>query len=232
MVNTSDNMKEPDNQDTDGGRSGSRSEGKQSSRSTSKAAEDITDDFFTDGEESFLDDDLDLEDMNKSSHSSQEYFQTPVVPQEPQAELKEEPEAEVKKRLSETFYYDYLELISTPYVSSPDRIPLYFLALNHSFGYDCKRRANLQLLDNNTLMYIAGNQMVLLDFKNKTQMYLQSSSGQGIGAIGVHPDKTHFAVAEKGSFPKIIIYEYPSLKPYRILQGESSRIFRTVHVQG
>lgn len=54
-----------------------------------------------------------------------------LVPQEPQAELKEEPEAEVKKRLSETFYYDYLELISTPYVSSPDRIPLYFLALKY-----------------------------------------------------------------------------------------------------
>ncbi|XP_063126741.1 cilia- and flagella-associated protein 44 isoform X1 [Rattus norvegicus] len=220
-------MKEPGDQDTDGGRSGSRSEGKQSSRSTSKAAEDITDDLFTDGAESFLDDDLDLEDMNESSHSSQEYFHTPVVSQEPPPELKEEPE-EVKKKLSETFYYDYLELISTPYVSSPDRIPLYFLALNHSFGYDCKRRANLQLLDNNTLMYIAGNQMVLLDFKNKTQMYLQSSSGQGIGAIGVHPDKTYFAVAEKGSFPKIIIYEYPSLKPYRILQDGTEKAYAYV----
>ncbi|XP_006522026.1 cilia- and flagella-associated protein 44 isoform X2 [Mus musculus] len=99
---------------------------------------------------------------------------------------------------------------------------------SHSFGYDCRKRANLQLLDSNTLLYVAGNQMVLLDFKDKTQIYLQSSSGQGIGAIGVHPKKTYFAVAEKGSFPKIIIYEYPSLKPYRILRDGAEKAYAYV----
>ncbi|GAB1300295.1 Cilia- and flagella-associated protein 44 [Apodemus speciosus] len=214
-------MKEPDDQDTEEGQSGSRSEGKPSSRSNLKPSDDTTDDFFTDGEESYLDDDLDLEDMNESTHSSQEYFQAPAASQEPPIEVKEEPEVDVKKKLSPTFYYNYLELISIPRVSA-EPCP------SHSFGYDCRKRANLQLLDNNTLLYVAGNQMVLLDFKNKTQIYLQSSSGQGIGAIGVHPNKTYFAVAEKGSFPKIIIYEYPSLKPYRILRDGTEKAYAYV----
>ncbi|XP_052596738.1 cilia- and flagella-associated protein 44 isoform X3 [Peromyscus californicus insignis] len=100
--------------------------------------------------------------------------------------------------------------------------------LRHSFGYDCKKRANLQLLDNNTMMYIAGNQLILLDFKTKEQTYLHSCSGEGIGAIGVHPEKTYFTVAEKGSFPKIIIYDYPSLRPYRILRDGTEKAYAYV----
>lgn len=46
----------------------------------------------------------------------------------------------------------------------------------------------------------------------------------------VHPQKTHFTVAEKGSYPKIIIYEYPSLKPYRILRGKSNSVCKILHV--
>uniref|UniRef100_A0A8D0G0V4 Cilia- and flagella-associated protein 44 n=1 Tax=Sphenodon punctatus TaxID=8508 RepID=A0A8D0G0V4_SPHPU len=93
--------------------------------------------------------------------------------------------------------------------------------LRHSFGYDCTKRANLQLLDHQTLIYIAGNQLVLLDLKTKYQSYLRSSSGGGIGVITAHPDKTYFAVGEKGWKPNMIIYEYPSLKPYRILRDEA-----------
>ncbi|KAG7258930.1 hypothetical protein CRUP_033857 [Coryphaenoides rupestris] len=34
-----------------------------------------------------------------------------------------------------------------------------------------------------------------------------------------HPSKKYFAVAEKGDQPHILVYEYPSLRPYRILRG-------------
>ncbi|OBS72591.1 hypothetical protein A6R68_12839, partial [Neotoma lepida] len=166
-------MKEPDDQNTDEGRSGSRSDGRKSSRSNSNAPEDITDDLYTDGEESYFDDDLDLEDMEEDSISSQDVSQSGQVSQELPAEVKEEPEQIVQK-ISENFFYDYSELVSTPYPN-----------LRHSFGYDCKRRANLQLLDSSTVLYIAGNQLVLLNFKTKEQIYLHSSSGGGIGAIGV-----------------------------------------------
>uniref|UniRef100_A0A8C9S6G7 Cilia- and flagella-associated protein 44 n=1 Tax=Scleropages formosus TaxID=113540 RepID=A0A8C9S6G7_SCLFO len=100
--------------------------------------------------------------------------------------------------------------------------------LSHSFGYDCGRRANLQLLDENTLVYIAGNLLILLDVMSKEQRYLRSCSGGGIGAIMVHPSKKHLAVAEKGMAPNIIIYEYPSLQPYRILRGGTTRAYSSV----
>ena len=37
--------------------------------------------------------------------------------------------------------------------------------------------------------------------------------------VKTHPCKEFFAVAEKGNYPDIIVYEYPSLRPYRILRG-------------
>lgn len=55
----------------------------------------------------------------------------------------------------------------------------------HSFGYDSERRANLHLLDERTLIFIAGNILVLIDIETKDQKYLRSCSGGGIGCIAV-----------------------------------------------
>ncbi|KAM5276565.1 cilia- and flagella-associated protein 44 isoform 2-T2 [Hipposideros larvatus] len=225
-------MKEPDDRDTDGGKSdGSKSGGKQSRRSLQSASttkeddkvlEDTTDETFTEGEESYLEDrDSCGENLEGSSGSLQDdYVESTGESQymETHGPAAEEAEEEVKKKISDSFFYDYMELVSKPFVTLDSNIPLDLLTLVHSFGYDCKKRANLQLLDNNTVMYIAGNQLIFLNLKTKEQMYLRSSSGRGIGVIGVHPDKTYFTVAEKGVSPNIIIYEYPSLKPYRILR--------------
>lgn len=38
--------------------------------------------------------------------------------------------------------------------------------------------------------------------------------------VKVSPSKDYFAVAEKGTQPDILLYEYPSLRLYRILRGE------------
>ncbi|XP_029795183.1 cilia- and flagella-associated protein 44 [Suricata suricatta] len=227
-------MEEPNDEDTDRGKSdGSKSDKKQfqsSSKSASRSAmkednrflEDATEETFTEGRESCLGDGYSsVEHLEESSSSFQDdyvesigesrYMETP-------APVSEGAEEEVKKKLSESFFYEYAELISMPFVTPDSNIPLDLLTLFHSFGYDSGKRANLKLLDSSTMMYIAGNQLVLLNLKTKEQIYLQSSSGSGIGVIGVHPDKTYFTVAEKGVFPKIIIYEYPSLRPYRILR--------------
>ncbi|XP_019404351.1 PREDICTED: cilia- and flagella-associated protein 44 isoform X2 [Crocodylus porosus] len=139
-------------------------------------------------------------------------------------EQKHKPE-KLEKKISETFFYNYEDLCSRPFVTSDSGIPSNLLVLIHSFGYDCTRRANLQVLDSQTLLYIAGNQLVLLVMKTKYQSYLRSSSGGGIGVITVHPSKQYFAVGEKGRKPNIIIYEYPSLRPYRILRGGTEEAY-------
>uniref|UniRef100_W5L5L2 Cilia- and flagella-associated protein 44 n=1 Tax=Astyanax mexicanus TaxID=7994 RepID=W5L5L2_ASTMX len=130
-----------------------------------------------------------------------------------------------KRRITEDLYYDYEELYSRAFTTEGSNLPQNLLQLSHSFGYDCKRRANLQLLDESTLAFVAGNMLVLLDIHTKEQRYIRSCSGGGIGIIMSHPSKKYVAVAEKGEQPNIIIYEYPSLRPYRILRGGTGQAY-------
>uniref|UniRef100_A0A8C7N0F8 Cilia- and flagella-associated protein 44 n=1 Tax=Oncorhynchus kisutch TaxID=8019 RepID=A0A8C7N0F8_ONCKI len=139
--------------------------------------------------------------------------------------VEEEEERMGMKKLSEDMYYNYDELYSRPVITADSEIPENLL---HSFGYDCGRRANLQLLDERTLAFVAGNQLIFLDVRTKEQRYLRSCSGGGIGTIMAHPSNRYFAVAEKGDQPNIVIYEYPSLRPYRILRGGTGQAYSFV----
>ncbi|XP_040053049.2 cilia- and flagella-associated protein 44 [Gasterosteus aculeatus] len=145
-------------------------------------------------------------------------------------EVKQQEEAEEgsKQHRSADMYYKYEELRSRPYITPDSEIPENLLHLSHSFGYDSGRRGNLQLLDDRTLIFIAGNLLVLLDVSTKEQRYLRSCSGGGIGSITAHPSKEYFVVAEKGKQPDIIVYEYPSLRPFCILRGGTERAYSFV----
>ncbi|XP_053266653.1 cilia- and flagella-associated protein 44 [Pleuronectes platessa] len=150
---------------------------------------------------------------------------------EPAEETTEESgdaEDEQTKHLPEDMEYDYEALHSRPTITPDSDIPENLLHLCHSFGYESGRRANLQLLDETTLMFIAGNLLVLLDLSTEEQRYLRSCSGGGIGAITVHPSRQYFVVAEKGTQPNIIIYEYPSLRLHRILRGGTEQAYSFV----
>lgn len=48
----------------------------------------------------------------------------------------------------------------------------------------------------------------------------------------MHPSKKFFAVAEMGQLPNIYIYEYPSLKLYRILRKGTERSYSSVTFSG
>ncbi|KAJ8796739.1 hypothetical protein J1605_017842 [Eschrichtius robustus] len=98
-----------------------------------KSVEDTTGETFTEGEESYLgDDESYVEHLEGSSSSFQDdyvesiekpqYMETPV----PDAE---EAEEEVKKKISESFFYDYMELASMPFVTPDSNIPLDLLTL-------------------------------------------------------------------------------------------------------
>ncbi|XP_069491898.1 cilia- and flagella-associated protein 44 isoform X2 [Ambystoma mexicanum] len=156
-------------------------------------------------------------------------------PEEPEdaEEVSEEPEEEPKKKkrekpvhkIPDNFFYKYDDVCPLAFVTPDSGVPTNLLQLTHSFGYDCTKRANLQLLDDQTIMYIAGSVAVILDLKTKERKYLRCCSGGGIGNIAVHYNKNYFAVAEKGKGPKIVIYEYPSLHPYRILKGGTEEAY-------
>ncbi|XP_055369540.1 cilia- and flagella-associated protein 44 isoform X2 [Betta splendens] len=137
-------------------------------------------------------------------------------------------EEESTSVLSADMYYKYEDLYSRPVITADSEIPENLLQLSHSFGYDSGRRMNLKLLDDRTLIFIAGNLLVLLDVSTREQKYLRSCSGGGIGSITTHPSKDYFVAAEKGTQPNIIVYKYPSLQPYRILRGGTERAYSFV----
>ncbi|XP_051907851.1 cilia- and flagella-associated protein 44-like isoform X2 [Hippocampus zosterae] len=133
------------------------------------------------------------------------------------------------KQLSAVMPYAYEQLYSRPFITPGSNLPENLLNLSHSFGYDCRRRANLQLVQDKTLIFIAGQMLILFDVNTKQQRYIRSCSGAGIGAIGVHPSQEYFVVAEKGKNPILIVYEYPSLQVYRILRDGAERVFSSVN---
>ncbi|XP_066534174.1 cilia- and flagella-associated protein 44 isoform X2 [Hoplias malabaricus] len=148
--------------------------------------------------------------------------------EETEGNIEEKEEETHKRMIPEDLYYDYQELCSRAFTTDDSRIPQNLLLLSHSFGYDCRRRANLQLLDENTLTFVAGNMLVLLNIQTKEKRYSRSCSGGGIGTVMPHPSRRYVAVAEKGEQPKIIIYEYPSMRPYRVLRGGTGRAYSCI----
>ena len=55
--------------------------------------------------------------------------------------------------------------------------------------------------------------------------YIAGLDGGGIGAITVHPSGQLFAVGGKGTNPRVCVYEYPSLKLYRVLRNGTERVY-------
>ncbi|XP_053372820.1 cilia- and flagella-associated protein 44-like [Mercenaria mercenaria] len=139
---------------------------------------------------------------------------------------KEEKDEEPK--IPDNFYYEYDKFASRPVITSESGLPEDLLTLQHSFGYDCTKRANLHLLNERTVVFAAGNLVQIVDLQTKEQTFIRSTSGGGIGAITVHPSRNYFAVAEKGSSPNINIFEWPSLKLYRVLRGGTEKSYSYV----
>ncbi|XP_035170780.1 cilia- and flagella-associated protein 44 isoform X1 [Oxyura jamaicensis] len=165
----------------------------------------------------------DVEEVESDTESIADYLEEEDNSEvAPKAEKRPE---KIEKKISENFFYNREDVYSRPFVTEDSGIPINLLTLEHSFGYDCKRSVNLMVMDSQTLLYIAGNQVVLLDLKTESQSYLRSSSGGGIGFITAHPTKQYFAVGEKGEKPNLIIYDYPSLRPYRILRGGTEKAY-------
>ncbi|XP_074652110.1 cilia- and flagella-associated protein 44-like isoform X2 [Tubulanus polymorphus] len=135
---------------------------------------------------------------------------------------------EEENTIPEDFYYDKKDHISKALIADESGLPDDMISLLHSFGYDCTKRSNLHLLDEKTIVFVAGNYVELIDLLTKEQSYIRSTSGGGIGAIAVHPSRQFLAVAEKGTAPNINIYEFPSLKLYRILRGGTEAAYAYV----
>jgi hypothetical protein len=55
-----------------------------------------------------------------------------------------------------------------------------------SYGYDCARRRNLAVLDENTLFFVTGNLLHFLDIEDNQMSKQRSVGGSGISSIAVN----------------------------------------------
>ena len=93
---------------------------------------------------------------------------------------------------------------------------------SHSFGFECQRRSNLHLLDDNTLMFIAGNVIQIVNMNTHEQKYVRSTTGGGIGAIAVREIQIQQAKTSSTSRPKGSS-ELPVLRRRRERRKSSNR---------
>jgi hypothetical protein len=68
------------------------------------------------------------------------------------------------------------------------------------------------------VIYISGTFFVLYDLYSKQKKVYNCKDGGGIGCISILPGQEYFAVLEKGNWPNIYVYQYPSMRLYRVLR--------------
>ena len=111
-------------------------------------------------------------------------------------------------------------------------IPEAVVKLDGFYGHDSFKRYNAQILDRDTLIYAAGISYTIYNHFTQEKRVFYSLDRGGIGSIAVHPSLTHFAVAEMGTWPNIYIYEWPSLKLYRVLRKGTERSYSCISFSG
>lgn len=92
-------------------------------------------------------------------------------------------------------------------------------------GVDSEKKYNFQIIDDAHIIYISGTFYVVYDLYSRQKKVYNCRDGGGIGCICLVPDKQHFAVLEKGIWPNIYIYEYPTMKLYRVLRKGTEKSY-------
>ena len=76
------------------------------------------------------------------------------------------------------------------------------------YGLESYRRFNLQVFEDDVILYACGNQYIIENLKTGEKQIFHGKNTDGIGSLSVHPDKRYYAVADKGPNPIIYIYDY------------------------
>jgi WD40 repeat protein len=96
------------------------------------------------------------------------------------------------------------------------------------FGQSSYKRYNFHWLGDHQFIFVTANTYQILNIQTGERRIFHGKDTDGVGSISVHPSKKYFAVAEKGEYPNIYIYEFPSLKLYRICRKGTETMYAHV----
>ena len=130
-----------------------------------------------------------------------------------------------RSHIPNNFYYDFSSIVAKPHMSPDSGLPENLVTLYHSFGCDTFRRDNLKILNSENVGFIVGNYFEIRNLVTGERSFIRSIGGLGISSVDIHPAGTYIAIAEKGDVPSVCIYEYPSLKLFRILRKGTQRAY-------
>lgn len=87
----------------------------------------------------------------------------------------------------------------------------------HVFGVKADCGDNVHVLDEQTVLYPAGNNLVLFNMETRTQKFLPGTEGSGgITALTVSTNRRYAAVAERFERPTISIYDLHTLRKRKV----------------
>ncbi|KAJ1558669.1 Cilia- and flagella-associated protein 57 [Nowakowskiella sp. JEL0078] len=92
------------------------------------------------------------------------------------------------------------------------------LTPSHVFGLKSDVSNNIFFIDEQTIIYPSGTQIIIYNIEQKTQRFLSIFEGDGMTSMNVNPSNGLAAVAVKGERPAIIICDLRTLKKKKILQ--------------
>ncbi len=87
----------------------------------------------------------------------------------------------------------------------------------HAFGLKSDVADNVCYLDEQNIIYPAGNCVVLYNVDQKKQRFIQGSEDMnGISALAVSPNRRYVAIAERGEHASVSIFDLHSLRKRKV----------------
>ena len=90
-------------------------------------------------------------------------------------------------------------------------------------------RNNIELLDLDTIAFIAGNQLIIESLSTGKRQYIHGSAGGGVGCFTVNEDRNLLAIGEKGDNPDIVVFSYPEMAITKVMQGGAEMGYASLH---
>ncbi|CAG9858658.1 unnamed protein product [Phyllotreta striolata] len=140
----------------------------------------------------------------------------------------EEPEVESsEEEIEEVDQWELDQLLSGPVLAPDSTLPLNIMEFYYSFGFNCRKKYNLEVLDDTTLIFASGNYLNFFNLETRELTFRRTALGGGVGHIkkNPNPEYKHFSVAECGKRPIIILYKWPDFSVDCILRGGAKRLY-------